>query len=172
MLLKSLGVAMIFYIALMLVSSAYSMTRYAALNQPTTPPTITTLRFDPEQIIVQEGETFTINVRLTDLGEEELWGFEIGVKFDKNIVEYVGVELPSWRFVFGETESLFWVAGLTPQIGDQTLLALTFTSKGVGETTLSFYSHKLATVQYWDAPHDYVGWPITHEVATSVVKNP
>ncbi len=168
MLLKGLGAAMAIYIAVMLASSVYSFNRYSALNQATTPPTLTTIRFNPTTVTVPVGKTFTISIELTDL-KEELWGFEIGVEYDKTLIEYVGAELPSWRFVWGQTESLFWVAGIEPQKGDQTLLTLTFKSKGVGESTLSFYSHKLATIKYWDAPHDYIGWPITHEVATSIV---
>jgi hypothetical protein len=167
-LLKGLVAAMAIYIALMLASSVYSFNAYSALNKATLPPTVATLQFSPSTLTVQKGETFTVNIKLTG-SNEELWGFEIGVKYDKTLIDYVGVELPSWRFVWGQTESLFWVAGVKPQTGDQTLLTLTFRSKGIGESTLSFYSHKLATIKYWDAPHDYIGWPITHEVMTSII---
>lgn len=173
--LKSLGQIGCFFISLMFVSSVYGATLYHTytLNQSTPPPTtITTLCFDPKEITVPVGEVFTIDIKLTSL-EEELWGFEIGVRFDNALLEYVGVKLPYWRFVSGQTEWLFWVAGSTPQTGDQILLRLTFRSKGVGESTLDFYSHKLATLKDLSSPHVHnlrqVGWPITHEVSTAVV---
>lgn len=166
--MKGLGLMSVCFISLMLVSSIYCSFRYPPSSMATPFTTATTLSFDPEETQVQVGENFTIHIKLTDLNEE-LWGFEVGVRFDNTILEYVGVELPSWRFVSGQKEWIFWVAGITPQTEDQTLLTLTFCGIGVGESTLDFYSHKLATVKYWDAPHDYIGWPITHKVSTAVV---
>ena len=169
MLLKSLGIVGAI-VVIMLISSAYTALRYptVASSSIVLPKTETVLRFEPETISAKPGETFTIKVIIENL-EEDLWGFEVGLKFDKTMLEYVGVEYPSWQFISGKIEWLFWVASVSPQSGDQTLLTLTFIMKKAGETELTFYSHKLATVEYIDRLHSHIGWPIEHVTSIAVV---
>ena len=172
MIMKDLGVASFITVMLMLFSSVYTATQYPMhTNQSSSLllGTETILRFEPKEISIRNGETFTIKVEIVNL-KENLWGFEIGLKFDRTLIEYVGAKFPSWMFVSGKIGWLFWVAGITPQSEDQTLLNLTFRSKAPGETTLSFYAHKLATDKYIESIHSFVGWPIKHETSMAVVK--
>ncbi len=121
-----------------------------------------TIFFDPPQPEVKAGETFTVTVLVDDVNN--LWGYEIGLKFDRSVIEYVGAKTPHWKFVTGQIEYLFWVAGVEPQSGQVELMEFTFQGKDKGSTSLGFYVHKLATLSYQLAPKDYVGWPISHEV--------
>ena len=169
MLMKSLwSVGGIF--ALMLISSVYSALRYPATSNNSTiiQPSETILYFEPEIINVKPDESFTIKVNIKNL-HEELWGFEVGLRFDMTMLEYKGVEYPVWQFVSGKIGWVFWVATLSPQIEDQTLITLTFKAKSEGETQLTFYTHKLATAEYVDRRHSYVGWPIEHITSVAVV---
>jgi hypothetical protein len=169
MLVKSLrAVGGIF--ALMLISSVYSALRYPATSNNSTiiPLSETMLYFEPEMINIKPNESFTIKVNIKNL-HEELWGFEVGLKFNIAILEYQGVEYPAWQFVSGKIGWLFWVATLSPQLEDQTLMTLTFKAKSEGETQLTFYTHKLATAKYIDRIYSYVGWPIEHITSVAVI---
>jgi hypothetical protein len=156
--------------ALMLISSAYNAVRYPVTSNTSTPIPLseTILYFDPETITVKPDERFTIKVNIKNL-RENLWGFEVGLKFNKSMLEFLGVEYPAWQFVSGKIGWLFWVATLSPQTEDQTLLTLTFKAKSAGETQLTFYTHKLATDRYIERIHSYVGWPIEHITTVAVV---
>lgn len=156
---------------IMLLSSVYTAINYpnaTSSERIVLPKTETALLFEPDIVSVKPGETFTIMVTIRNL-DEELWGFEVGVKFDKTMLEYVGVEYPSWQFVSGKTGWLFWVASISPQQGNQTLLELTFKMKKTGITELTFYSHKLSTVRYIDRLNSYIGWPIEHVISIAVI---
>lgn len=126
-----------------------------------------TIYFDPETKDVAVGETFTVTVAVDDVNN--LWGYEIGLRFDRSVIEYVGARTPHWRFVGGQIEYLFWVAGAEPQNGEVELMKFTFKGKAEGSSLLSLYVHNLATLKYWDAPKDYVGWPIPHEASEGIV---
>ncbi|MEM2143967.1 MAG: cohesin domain-containing protein [Candidatus Jordarchaeaceae archaeon] len=169
MLMKSLGIVG-GIVLLMLASSAYSALIYkpASGSSDVFPNVETTLYFEPERITVTPGESFTVKVKIENL-QEDLWGFEVGLRFDKTVLEYIGVEYPAWQFVSGKIGWLFWVATLSPQSEDQTLLTLTFQAKGSGETELAFYSHKLATAEYVERISSSVGWPIEHVTSIAVV---
>lgn len=157
-------------VILMLTSSAYSALIYKPASgiDAVLPHVETTLYFEPEKIAVTPGESFTVKVKIVNL-KEDLWGFEVGVRFDKTILEYIGVEYPTWQFVSGKIGWLFWVATLSPQSEDQTLLTLTFQAKSSGETELAFYSHKLATAKYIERINSSVGWPIEHVTSIAIV---
>jgi hypothetical protein len=169
MLMKGLGIVSGIAL-LMLVSSVYSVILYSSAsgNNVVFPKVETTLYFEPEEIIVRPEQSFTVKVKIENL-EEDLWGFEVGLRFDKTVLEYIGVEYPSWQFVSGKIGWLFWVATLSPQSEDQTLLTLTFQAKSSGESELSFYSHKLATAEYVERISSSVGWPIEHVTSIAVV---
>lgn len=126
-----------------------------------------TVLFDPAEQSVAVGDTFTVTVKLDDV--QALWGYEIGLKFDRSVMEYVGSRLPYWRFISGRIEYLFWVAGTNPQYGEVELVEFIFKAKAEGTSTLSLYAHELATRIYWDAPKDYVGWPIPHKLSEGLV---
>ncbi|TET57825.1 hypothetical protein E3J51_02060 [Candidatus Bathyarchaeota archaeon] len=123
--------------------------------------------FDPPKTDVKVGETFTVTVLIDDVSN--LWGYEIGLKFDRSVLEYVGAKSPYWKFVSGQTEYLFWVAGIKPQNGEVELMEFTFQGKSEGSSPLSFYVHKLATLKYHLAAEDYVGWPIPHKISEGFV---
>jgi len=169
MLMKGLGIVGGITI-LMLVSSVYSALVYPSVsgNNVVLPKMETALYFEPEKITVKPGESFTVKVKTKNL-QEDLWGFEVGLRFDKTILKYIGVEYPSWQFVSGKIEWLFWVATLSPVSEDQTLLTLTFQATGSGGSELTFYSHKLATAEYIERIHSNVGWPIEHTASIAVV---
>jgi hypothetical protein len=143
------------------------------MNQPALAETVKseeptcTISFDPPKPDVAVGETFTVTVLVDDVSN--LWGYEIGLKFDRSIIEYVGARTPYWKFVTGQVEYLFWVAGVEPQSGQVELMEFTFQGKSEGSTSLGFYVHKLATLSYQKAPKDYVGWPIPHKVSEGLV---
>ena len=126
-----------------------------------------TISFDPPNPDVGIGETFTVTVLVDNV--KKLWGYEIGLKFDRSVIEYVGAEMPHWKFATGQIEFLFWVAGVEPQYGKVELMQFTFQGKGEGTTSLSFYVHKLATLSYQQAPKDFIGWPISHKVTEGFV---
>ncbi|MEM2702992.1 MAG: cohesin domain-containing protein [Candidatus Bathyarchaeia archaeon] len=126
------------------------------------------LYFEPETVTVKPGECFTIKVNIKNL-HEELWGFEVGLRFNRTVLEFQGVEYPAWQFFSGQIGWLFWVTTLSPQLEDQTLLTLTFKAKNEGETQLTFYVHKLATSKYIERIYSHVGWPIEHVTSIAVV---
>ncbi len=171
-LLKIKGVAVVTVFAIIMVgASMYTMHRSAlaeiheAIEEPEC-----TVYFEPDTVNVAVGETFTVTVSVDDVSN--LYGFEIGLRFDSNIIKYVGSEAPQWKFIAGvhpRLEHLFWVAGITPQNGGVELMEFTFEAVGEGNSGLSLYVHTLATSRYWEAPHDYVGWPIPHLVSEAVV---
>lgn len=126
-----------------------------------------TIFFNPPNPDVKVGEIFTVTVLVDNVNN--LWGYEIGLKFDRSVIEYVGAKVPHWKFITGQIEYLFWVAGVEPQNGQVELMEFTFQGKGEGSTSLSFYVHKLATLSYQQAPKDYVGWPIPHKLSEGFV---
>lgn len=169
MLIKSLWfVGGIF--VLMLASGAYSALRYPETSNDSIsfPLSETILYFEPETITVKSGESFTIKVNIKNL-HEELWGFEVGLQFNRTMLEFQGAEYPAWQFFSGQKGWLFWVTTLSPQLEDQTLLTLTFKAKSEGETQLTFYVHKLATSKYIERIYSHVGWPIEHVTSIAVV---
>jgi len=149
----------------------YSSHQFAIAERDVEPNTPTcTIYFDPGAANVKPGETFKVNVLVDDV--RDLWGYEIGLVFDPNVIEYVGAKEPHWMFISGGTnpkEYLFWVAATNPQNGKVELMEFTFKAKAEGSSSLGFYIDNLATLKYWDAPKDYVGWPIPHMVSEGVV---
>lgn len=166
--MKSVAVLGLF-VVVMLSASAYTTYRsaLAETNTQQDPAPTCTIYFDPSTVNVAAGETFTVNVLIDDVNN--LWGFEIGLKFDHSVMEYVGAKTPHWKFVSGRIEYLFWAAAIEPQNGNVQLMQFTFKAKAPGNSQLSLYVHKLATLKYWEAPKDYVGWPIPHEMASGLV---
>jgi hypothetical protein len=126
-----------------------------------------TIYFDPDQPDISIGEIFTVTVKVDDV--KNLWGYEVGLKYDRSVIEYVGAKTPHWKFISGQIEHLFWVAGTEPRDGDVELLQFTFKGRSEGSSSLGFYVHKLATLKYLDAPKDFVGWPIAHELSEGLV---
>ena len=165
--MKSVAVLGLF-VVIMTAAAVYTthQSAYAESNSKIEQPECT-IYFDPETKKVAPGETFTVAVMVDDVNE--LWGYEIGIKFDRSVIEYAGVKLPYWRFVSGQIEYLFWVAGTSPQDGNVELLEFTFRGKAEGTSELSLYVHELATLRYWEAPKDYVGWPIAHDLSEGLV---
>jgi len=164
---KSVAVLGLFLV-IMVSFTVYSTNRHVLSDTsvPAHEPK-STLYFDPETTDVAVGETFTISVRVDDVNG--LWGYEIGIRFDHSVIEYVGVRPPYWRFVSGQIEYMFWVASTTPQSGQVELMEFTFKGKAEGSSSLSFYVHELATLKYLEAAHDYVGWPIAHQLSEGLV---
>ena len=162
------SVAALGLFAVIMASAAiYSMHQPALADpvQPEEPECM--IFFDPPKPEVKVGETFTVSVLIDDVNN--LWGYEIGLKFDRSVLEYVGAKSPYWKFVSGQIEYLFWVAGVEPQNGEVELMEFTFQGKGEGSSSLSFYVHKLATLEYQLAAKDYIGWPIPHKVSEGFV---
>jgi hypothetical protein len=171
-LLKIKGVAVVTIFAIMIVSaSVYTMHKSAiAESHEAVEEPHCTVYFEPDMVNVAVGETFKVAVFVDDVSN--LYGFEIGLMFDSNVIKYVGSKNPQWKFIAGvhpRLEYLFWVAGITPQNGGVELMEFTFKAVGKGNTGLSLYVHKLATSKYWEVPHDYVGWPIPHLVSEAMV---
>lgn len=123
--------------------------------------------FDPELSEVKAGDIFSVYVLVDDV--KDLWGYEIGLKFDRSVIEYVGAKTPFWRFVSGRIEYIFWVAGVQPQNGRVELMEFAFKAKSEGSSSLGYYIHNLATIEYLEAASDYVGWPIPHMVSEGLV---
>ena len=146
--------------------TTYKSAAYADTTADFEEPKCTVL-FDPPEQDVAVGDTFTVTVKVDDV--QALWGYEIGLKFDRSVMEYVGSRLPYWRFISGRIEYLFWVAGTNPQNGEVELMEFMFEAKTEGSSALSLYVHELATRIYWDAPKDYVGWPIPHKLSEGLV---
>lgn len=171
-LFKIKGVAAVALFAVLMVSaSVYTMQKTALADNglEAGEPKCTVL-FSPDAISTAVGETFTVRVYVDDV--KDLYGFEIGLLFNPDVVKYVGAKTPQWKFVSGmhpRLEYLYWVAGIIPQNGEVELMEFTFKSIAKGSTSISLYVHKLATSKYWEAPHDYVGWPIPHLVSESIV---
>jgi len=157
------------FVVIMASAAVYSSHQFALADrdvQSDTPKC--TVYFDPGSPEVKAGETFTVNVMVDDV--DSLWGYEIGLVFDRSVIEYVGAKTPHWRFISGAgKEYLFWVAGTTPQNGQVELMEFAFKAKAKGSSSLSFYIHNLATLKYWEAPRDYVGWPIAHMLSDGLV---
>jgi len=165
--MKSVAVLGLFVI-MMAGATVYSSHRFAVADRDVqfdTPKC--TVYFDPGSPEVKPGEIFTVNVMVDDV--EDLWGYEIGLVFDRSVLEYVGARTPHWRFISGQIEYLFWVAGTSPQNGEVELMEFTFKAKTKGSSSLSFYIHNLATIKYWESPKDYVGWPIAHILSEGLV---
>jgi hypothetical protein len=168
-LLKIKGVAAVVLFAVLMVgASVYTMhkTALADTAADVDEPECTVL-FYPDSTNVAVGETFTVTVFVDDV--KNLYGFEIGLVFNREVIEYVGAETPHWRFIGGKLEWIFWVAGITPQNGKVELMEFTFKGIAKGSSPLSLSVHKLATSKYWEMPHDYVGWPIPHIVSEGLV---
>jgi len=168
-LLRIKSVAAIALFAVLMVSACvYTMhkTALADTDADVEEPECTVL-FDPGTADIAVGETFKVKVLVDDV--KNLYGFEIGLVFNREVIEYVGRKNPHWRFVGGRFEYLFWVAGITPQNGEVELMEFTFKGIAKGSSSLSFSVHKLATSKYWEIPHDYVGWPIPHVVSEGLV---
>jgi len=165
--MKSVTVLGLFMV-LMASATVYSTYRRALadINTVLEEPECT-LYFDPDQPDISIGEIFTVTVRVDDV--KNLWGYEVGLKFDRSVIEYVGAETPYWKFISGRIEHLFWVAGAEPQDGNVELLQFTFKGKAEGSSSLGFYVHKLATLEYRDAAKDFVGWPIAHQLSEGLV---
>ena len=167
------GVAAVALFAVLMVSaSVYTMQTKTALadNGLEFGEPQCTVLFSPDTLKPEVGETFTVKVYVDDV--KDLYGFEIGLLFNPDIVKYVGAKLPQWKFVSGmhpRLEYLYWAAGITPQNGEVELMEFTFQGVAEGSTSISLYVHKLATSKYWEVPHDYVGWPIPHLVSASQV---
>jgi|GEM_PF-4454265 len=155
------------FVVIMASAAIYSMHEPALADtvQPDEPKCM--IFFDPPKPDVKVGETFTVTVLIDDVSN--LWGYEIGLKFDRSVLEYVGAKSPYWKFVSGQTEYLFWVAGIKPQNGEVELMEFTFQGKSEGSSSLSFYVHKLATLEYQLAAKDYVGWSIPHRISEGFV---
>ncbi len=166
--MKSVAVLGLFIIA-MVGSSAYTSYRSALADtaDQVEPAPTCTVYFSPEAADTEVGETFTVTVLVDDV--KDLWGFEIGLKFDRSVVEYVGAKQPHWKFIGGQIEYLFWAAAIIPQQGEVELMEFTFRGKAEGSSPLSLYVHKLATLKYWEVPKDFVGWPIPHDSLEGLV---
>ena len=163
--LKEKGVAALGLLVIMLLSaSVYTMNRNASVAaQLETEEPECKILFNPDLVNAKVGDVFNVEVKVDDV--KNFWGFEIGLAFNPDVVEYVGEQMPSWKFISGthpRLAYLFWAAAIIPQNGEVELMTFTFKAKAVGSSALSLYVHKLATRIYWDAPHDYVGWPIPH----------
>ena len=165
--IKSVAAIALFAV-LMVSASVYTMhkTALADTTADVDEPECTVL-FYPDVADVKVGETFTVMVLVDDV--KDLYGFEIGLVFNREVIEYVGAKTPHWRFIGGKLEWIFWVAGITPQNGEVELMEFTFKGLAEGSSSLSFSVHKLATSKYWEMPHDYVGWPIPHMVSEGLV---
>lgn len=165
--MKSVGVLGLFVIV-MATATVYSTYQRALANTSVElDAPKCTVYFNPETKNVVVGETFTVDLMVDDVND--LWGYEIGIKFDHSVIEYVGAKPPHWTFVSGQIEYIFWVAGTNPQNGQVELTEFAFKGKKEGVSSLSLYVHELATLKYWEAPHDYVGWPIAHELSEGLV---
>lgn len=156
---------------IILSASIYTMNRNASVTAElqTQEPECTIL-FIQDTSERKVGETFDVKVIVDNV--KNFWGFEIGLAFNPDVLEYVGEEMPNWKFVSGthpRLAYLYWAAAIVPQNGEVELMGFTFKGKAAGSSQLSLYVHKLATRIYWDAPHDYVGWPIPHMVTESLV---
>jgi hypothetical protein len=168
-LLKIKSVAAIAIFAVLMVSaSVYTMhkTALADTDADFEEPECTVL-FSPDTASVAVGDTFTVTVLVDDV--KNLYGFEIGLVFNREVIEYVGAKNPQWRFIGGKLEWIFWAAGITPQNGEVELMEFAFKGVAAGSSSLSLSVHKLATSKYWEIPHDYVGWPIPHIVSEGLV---
>lgn len=170
--MKSVAVLALF-VVIMATATVYSNYREALADTNTQPPEPEcTIYFNPETPDVAVGETFTVTLMVDDVNN--LWGYEIGLRFDRSVIEYVGAKTPHWRFISGThpnpvMEHLFWVAGTNPQNGEVELMEFTFKAKAEGNSPLSLYVHKLATLKYWECAGAKVGWPITHDLAEGLV---
>jgi hypothetical protein len=160
--------AIALFAVLMVGASVYTMhkTALADAAAEADEPECTVL-FNPDAPEVTVGETFTVTVFVDDV--KDLYGFEIGLVFNREVIEYVGAKTPHWRFIGGKLEWIFWVAGIIPQNGEVKLMEFTFKGIAKGSSSLSLSVHKLATSKYWEIPHDYVGWPIPHIVSEGLV---
>ena len=167
--LRIKSVAAVALFAVLMVSACVYTMQKTALAETTADveePECTIL-FTPDASDVAVGETFTVTVLVDDV--KKLYGFEIGLVFNREVIEYVGAKTPHWRFIGGKLEWIFWVAGITPQNGEVELMEFAFKGVAEGSSSLSLSVHKLATSKDWDIPHDYVGWPIPHVVTEGLV---
>jgi hypothetical protein len=156
------------FVVLMASASVYSTYKRALADTNTQfDQPECTLYFDPDKPDIKVGEIFTVTLRVDDV--KNLWGYEVGLKFDRSVVAYVGAKTPHWKFISGQIEHLFWVAGTQPQDGNVELIQFTFEGKAEGSSSLGFYVHKLATLRYCEAPKDTVGWPIAHQLSEGLV---
>ena len=163
--------AVALFAVLMLSASVYTMQRTAlADNSLELPEPECTVLFSPDTVNKALGETFTVRVYVDDV--KDLYGFEIGLLFNPDVVQYVGAKSPQWQIISGthpRLQYLYWVAGIVPQNGEVEMMEFTFKGIAEGSTSISLYAHILATSRYWEVPHDYVGWPIPHLVSESLV---
>lgn len=167
--LKSVAVLGLF-VLVMASASFYTNYRSAQVKaeaESGIPEPECTIYFYPDILEVGVGDTFSVTVLVDDV--KNLWGYEVGLKFNRAVVEYVGAKSPSWRFVSGRIEYIFWAAGAAPQHGNVELVEFTFKAKSEGASELSFYLHNLATLKYYQAAKDLAGWPIAHSVSEGLV---
>ena len=154
----------------MIGASVYTNFRSALVHAELKPEKLEpecTIYFDPGALEVKVGQTFTVTVLVDDV--KNLWGYEIGLRFNREVIEYIGAKNPYWRFISGQIEFLFWAAGATPKHGNVELIEFTFKAKSDGISDLGFYLHHLATLKYYEAAKDLAGWPIAHEVSEGLV---
>ncbi|UCG37397.1 MAG: hypothetical protein JSV64_03755 [Candidatus Bathyarchaeota archaeon] len=170
--MKIKGVAALTLLVIVMAgASFYTMNRSAiaaAEANPEEPKC--TVYFDPDFSTRAVGEAFKVLVAVDDV--ENLWGFELGLAFDPDVIQYVGAKEPAWRFISGihpRMEYLFWVAGIYPQNGAVELMEFNFEAVGEGTSSLSLYMSTLATLKYLDGAKDEVGWPIPHKVSEGLV---
>jgi len=168
-LLKIKGVAAIASLVIVMIGASVYTVHKTALAEheiELEEPQCTVLLY-PDIVNVTIGETFNVRVFVDDV--KNLYGFEVGLVFNRSVIEYVGAKEPNWRIIGGQLEWIFWAAGIAPQNGEVDLIEFTFKGIAKGNSPISFSLHTLATSKYWEIPHDYVGWPIPHIVSEGIV---
>ncbi|UCE29730.1 MAG: right-handed parallel beta-helix repeat-containing protein, partial [Candidatus Bathyarchaeota archaeon] len=129
----------------------------------------TLIYVDPSSISADVGESFTITVNIQNV--EDLWGYEVKVGFDKNVLEPVSTEegpfikdqttSPSGTFsiysIYDDYVDFCCVTfGPYPGVsGSGTLFSITFYAKNAGTSNLPIYDSILVDHTGTELPHTY-----------------
>jgi len=148
------------FMALLLTSTILVSAGIAAPPQPPLPPTIPNVYVDPAAVIdpfVDPGETFTVNIKVTEVTDVYGWGFFL--YYRSSLLNVTSMDLgdfadESWAFktaIFNALGYYSAAAYSTPGNpvgieGSGTLVTVTFLAKGVGTTTLDLVNTKINTL--------------------------
>lgn len=137
----------------------------------------TTIYVDPPEIVDLEltpGETFSVNVSISDVGEPGLYAYEVKFYYDNTTLEAIALEMPEGHFltpeldpnnIFTTLNRIYHEDGyvqLAPTLmgdepgktGSGTLATITFNVTNTGSCALDLRDTKLADPDINNIPHE------------------
>jgi len=148
------------FVVLLLTSTIFVSVGFVAPPQPPLPPTIPNIYVDPAALIdptVEPGETFTVDIKVTEVTDVFGWGFFL--YYRSSLLNVTSIDLGdfadwSWQFkkrLFNTLGYCTAAAYFDPQgpvgiDGSGTLATVTFLAKCVGPASLDLVNTKMNTV--------------------------